>query len=62
MQLALNKAWKYQDLTYPNPAVGAVVVQEGKILSIEAHQKAGTSHAEVLALLGAYEGISGESI
>jgi diaminohydroxyphosphoribosylaminopyrimidine deaminase/5-amino-6-(5-phosphoribosylamino)uracil reductase len=62
MQLALNKAWKYQGLTYPNPAVGAVVVQEGKILSIEAHQKAGTSHAEVLALLWAYEGISGESI
>jgi len=62
MQLALNEAWKYQGLTYPNPAVGAVVVQEGKILSIEAHQKAGTSHAEVLALLGAYEGISGESM
>jgi len=62
MQLALNKAWKYQGLTYPNPAVGAVVVQEGKILSIEAHQKAGTSHAEVLALLSAYESISGNSI
>jgi len=58
MQLALNKAWQYQGLTYPNPAVGAVVVQNGMILSIEAHQKAGTSHAEVLALLTAYETIS----
>ena len=55
MQLALNKAWKYQGLTYPNPAVGAVVTLEGTILAIEAHQKAGTSHAEVLALLSAYE-------
>ncbi len=62
MQLALDKAWKYQGLTYPNPAVGAVVVQKGKILSIEAHQKAGTSHAEVLALLSAYESISGNKI
>ena len=62
MQLALNKAWKYQGLTYPNPAVGAVVVKDGKILAIEAHQKAGTSHAEVLALLSAYEKLSKNSI
>ncbi|MEY3090091.1 MAG: hypothetical protein RL113_407 [Pseudomonadota bacterium] len=55
MQLALDKAWQYQGLTYPNPAVGAVVVSKGRILAIEAHQKAGTSHAEVLALLSAYE-------
>jgi len=58
MQLALNKAWEYQGLTYPNPAVGAVVTLNGKILAIEAHQKAGTSHAEVLALLKAYESLS----
>ena len=58
MQLALDKAWEYQGLTYPNPAVGAVVTQDGNILAIEAHQKAGTSHAEVLALLSAYETLS----
>ena len=58
MQLALNKAWKYQGLTYPNPAVGAVVTLDGNILAIEAHQKEGTSHAEVLALLSAYETLS----
>ncbi len=62
MQLAINEAWKYQLLTYPNPAVGAVVVKDGTLLSIEAHQKAGTSHAEVLALLGAYEKITQKSI
>ena len=62
MQLALDKAWKYQLLTYPNPAVGAVITRNGTILSIEAHQKAGTSHAEVLALLSAYETLSGNTI
>ncbi len=62
MQLALDEAWKYQLLTYPNPAVGAVVVKDGAILSIEAHQKAGTSHAEVLALLSAYETLSQTTI
>jgi diaminohydroxyphosphoribosylaminopyrimidine deaminase/5-amino-6-(5-phosphoribosylamino)uracil reductase len=62
MQLALDKAWKYQGLTYPNPAVGSVVVADGKIVAIEAHQRAGTSHAEVLALLSAYERISGNKI
>ena len=62
MQLALDEAWKYQILTYPNPAVGAVVVQNGAILAVEAHQKAGTSHAEVLALLSAYETLSKTTI
>ncbi len=62
MQLALNKAWEYQGLTYPNPTVGAVVTLDGKILSIEAHQKAGTSHAEVLAMLKAYEILSNATI
>ena len=62
MQLALNKAWEYQGLTYPNPAVGALITFKGKILSVEAHQKAGTSHAEVLALLSAYEVMSNTKV
>ncbi len=62
MQLALDEAWKYQGLTYPNPAVGAVVLHNGRIVSIEAHQKAGTSHAEVLALLSAYESMQNSKI
>jgi len=62
MQLAINEAFKYQFLTYPNPAVGAVVVKNGEILSIEAHKKAGTSHAEVLALVSAFETITGRSV
>ena len=54
MQLAVDKAWRYQFLTYPNPAVGAVVVKEGRVLSTEAHKEAGKPHAEVLALKEAY--------
>jgi len=62
MQLAIDKAWQYQGLTYPNPAVGAVVTHSGKIVAIEAHQRAGSSHAEVLALIAAYEYISAQKI
>ena len=41
MKLAIDEAWKYQLLTYPNPAVGCVIVKNGKILAIEAHTEAG---------------------
>ena len=55
MSLALKEAWKYQGLTYPNPAVGCTVIgSNGEILSVEAHHKAGTPHAEVNALKSAY--------
>ena len=55
MNLALHEAWKYQILTYPNPAVGATLISPcGKILAVEAHQKAGLPHAEVLALQQGY--------
>jgi len=55
MQLALDEAWKYQGLTYPNPAVGCCVIDENNtILAVQAHKKAGEPHAEVLALKSAY--------
>lgn len=54
MKLAIDEAWKYQLLTYPNPAVGCVVVNNGEPLAIEAHKRAGESHAEVNALKAAY--------
>lgn len=51
MSLALKEAWKYQGLTYPNPPVGALILNpEGKILAIEAHQQAGKAHAELAAI------------
>lgn len=54
MKLAIDEAWKYQLLTYPNPAVGCVVVKNGELLSVEAHKEAGQGHAEVNALKSAY--------
>ncbi len=55
MNLALQEAWKYQGFTYPNPAVGCCVVGDrGELLSINAHKKAGTPHAEIMALQDAY--------
>ena len=54
MKLAIDEAWKYQLLTYPNPAVGCVIVKDEKLLSIEGHKEAGTPHAEVNALKAAY--------
>ncbi|MCK9373101.1 MAG: bifunctional diaminohydroxyphosphoribosylaminopyrimidine deaminase/5-amino-6-(5-phosphoribosylamino)uracil reductase RibD [Sulfuricurvum sp.] len=61
MTLALNAAWEYQLLTFPNPAVGAVCIGEhGEILSVAAHKKAGGPHAEVYALRDAYTILSGD--
>ena len=55
MNLALQEAWKYQGLTYPNPAVGCCIVSNtNEILAVEAHHKAGDAHAEVNALKSAY--------
>jgi len=62
MQLALDEAWKYQGLTYPNPAVGCSVVGEhGELLAVEAHHKAGEPHAEVNALKEAYFKLTNDS-
>ncbi|MDY3200539.1 MAG: bifunctional diaminohydroxyphosphoribosylaminopyrimidine deaminase/5-amino-6-(5-phosphoribosylamino)uracil reductase RibD [Arcobacter sp.] len=54
MKLAIDEAWKYQLLTYPNPAVGCVIVKDGRLLAIEAHKEAGMPHAEINALKSAY--------
>jgi diaminohydroxyphosphoribosylaminopyrimidine deaminase/5-amino-6-(5-phosphoribosylamino)uracil reductase len=61
LSLALNEAWKYQFLTYPNPAVGAVVAGScGEVLAVAAHKEAGKPHAEVLAIRDAYVRLSGD--
>lgn len=55
MRLAIDEAWRFQGLTYPNPAVGCTIVGENNaLLACEAHKKAGMPHAEVLALQSAY--------
>lgn len=62
MKLAIDEAWKYQLLTYPNPAVGCVIVKDGKLLAIEAHKEAGQAHAEVNALKVAFLNFNPNSV
>ena len=50
MRKALELASEYHGFTSPNPAVGAVVVKNDKIIAIGAHQRAGEAHAEAIAL------------
>ncbi len=50
MKLALNEAFKARGNTFPNPAVGAILVKNGKVLSRGHTQPPGGAHAEVMAL------------
>lgn len=50
MQMALKLSLKAKGLTSPNPMVGAVVVNKGKVVGKGYHQKAGLPHAETAAL------------
>lgn len=50
MRRALQLARQAQGRTAPNPAVGAVIVREGRIVGEGFHPKAGEPHAEIFAL------------
>lgn len=50
MTLAIEQAKQGLYTTRPNPAVGCVIVKEGKIIGTGFHPKAGEPHAEVFAL------------
>jgi diaminohydroxyphosphoribosylaminopyrimidine deaminase/5-amino-6-(5-phosphoribosylamino)uracil reductase len=50
MKKALSLAARGKGRTSPNPMVGAVIVKGEKIIATDYHRKAGTPHAEVLAL------------
>jgi diaminohydroxyphosphoribosylaminopyrimidine deaminase/5-amino-6-(5-phosphoribosylamino)uracil reductase len=62
MRRALLLAEKGLGRTAPNPAVGAVIAREGKIVGEGYHQKAGTPHAEVHALRAAGEDARGATL
>lgn len=62
MKLALELAGKARGRTSPNPLVGAVVVKEGEIVGQGYHRKAGTAHAEVIALEDAGSGAQGADL
>ncbi len=50
MKRVLELAAKGKGRTSPNPMVGAVIVKSGRIIAEGYHRKAGTPHAEVVAL------------
>jgi diaminohydroxyphosphoribosylaminopyrimidine deaminase / 5-amino-6-(5-phosphoribosylamino)uracil reductase len=51
MRLAIEQSYQVKGTTYPNPPVGAVVVdQEGKVVGVGGTAPAGGDHAEVVAL------------
>lgn len=50
MKMALALAEKGRGFTSPNPMVGAVVVQDGKVVGKGWHQRVGEAHAEVNAI------------
>ena len=50
MDLVIKLAERGKGLTSPNPMVGCIIVKRGRIVGKGYHKKAGTEHAEVLAI------------
>lgn len=62
MKMALDLAATAIGRTSPNPMVGAVLVKEGKVVGRGFHARAGTPHAEVMALRDAGDGAGGSTL
>lgn len=62
MRLALENAHAAKGQTAPNPLVGSVIVNDGRIVGIGAHLKPGEPHAEIHALRMAGEHAKGGTI
>lgn len=62
MKRALVLARRAWGRTSPNPMVGAVVVRAGRVLAEDYHRKAGSPHAEALALARAGEKARGSTL
>ena len=59
MERALALAWEALGSVSPNPAVGAVVVKDGRVVGEGCTQPPGCSHAEIVALRQAGEDAAG---
>lgn len=62
MRRALRLAARARGRTSPNPMVGAVIVKSGRIIAEDYHRKAGTPHAEALAIAAAGEKALGSTL
>ncbi|HEY2197540.1 MAG TPA: bifunctional diaminohydroxyphosphoribosylaminopyrimidine deaminase/5-amino-6-(5-phosphoribosylamino)uracil reductase, partial [Mycobacterium sp.] len=51
MHLAVEQADLVKGTTYPNPPVGAVILdRDGQVVGVGGTQRTGSAHAEVVAL------------
>ena len=62
MQRAIHLAKKARGFTNPNPMVGAVIVKDDRIISIDCHRKYGEYHAERNAIKNLTESAEGATI
>ena len=62
MERALELAAKGRGTTTPNPMVGAVIVNNGRIIGEGYHIRAGEGHAEVNAFKNAVEDVTGATM
>lgn len=62
MQRALDLAAKGRASTSPNPMVGAVIVKGGRIVSEGWHARAGSDHAEIVAIKNTKERVKGSTL
>lgn len=62
MDRALRLAARARGRTSPNPMVGALLVKGGRIIAEGYHQKAGTPHAEAVAIERAGKGARGATL
>lgn len=62
LQAALLEAATRRGFCAPNPAVGAVIVKDGRVLAAACHHAAGADHAEVAALKQASESVVAATI
>ncbi len=62
MKEALSLAIKAEGLTSPNPLVGAILVKGNKIIGRGYHKKAGSPHAEIIAIRSAKNKTKGATL
>ena len=62
MALALAEAVKGLGRTHPNPAVGAVLVKNGRVIATGYHARFGAPHAEAVALAKAGKAAKGATL
>ncbi len=62
MTVALELAERGRGKTSPNPMVGAVIVKNGRVVGRGYHKKAGTAHAEIVALKDAGKAARGATM